>query len=95
MKTCNPILATTVAAVCLGSLAATGISAGLSRDKLWPENLRCEYLVNPLGIGVTQPRLSWIVRSEERGQVQTAYRILVADGLLLCSCWQERETFPR
>ncbi len=80
MRTCNPILATTVAAVCLGSLAATGMSAGLSRERLWPENLRCEYLVNPLGIGVAQPRLSWIVQSDERGQVQTAYRILVASN---------------
>ncbi len=78
MKTCHPILATTVAAVCLGSLTTTGMSVGLSRDRLGPENLRCEYLVNPLGIGVAQPRLSWIVQSDERGQVQTAYRILVA-----------------
>ncbi len=80
MKTCNPILATTVAAVCLGSLTATGMSAGLSGDRLRPENLRCEYLVNPLGIGVLQPRLSWVVQSEERGQVQTAYRLLVASN---------------
>ena len=41
-------------------------------------NLRCEYRVNPLGIDVTQPRLSWIVTSAERGQKQTAYQVLVA-----------------
>jgi alpha-L-rhamnosidase len=40
--------------------------------------LRCEYLVNPLGIGETQPRLSWLVTAGQRGQKQTAYRILVA-----------------
>ena len=74
MRACNPILVTTVAAVCFGSLAV----ASPSTAKLTPGNLRCEYLVNPLGIGVAQPRLSWIVESEERGQVQTAYRILVA-----------------
>jgi alpha-L-rhamnosidase len=50
-----------------------------------PEYLRCEYLVNPLGIGVTQPRLSWIVQSEERDQAQTAYRILVASDPKLLS----------
>ena len=43
-----------------------------------PDRLRCEYLVDPLGIDVVRPRLSWIVRSGERAQVQTAYRVLVA-----------------
>jgi alpha-L-rhamnosidase len=42
--------------------------------------LRCEYKVNPLGIDVTKPRLSWILESDQRAQVQTAYRILVADS---------------
>jgi alpha-L-rhamnosidase len=78
MKTSNPILLTTVAAICFGSLGVTEASESVSRDKLTPGNLRCEYLVNPLGIGVAQPRLSWTLQSEERGQVQTAYRILVA-----------------
>src|SRR5271163_2842329 len=40
--------------------------------------LRCEYLENPLGIDVRQPRLNWILDSGERGQKQTAYQILVA-----------------
>ena len=48
-------------------------SPGLS-----PDRLRCEYLVNPLGIDAVGPRLSWIVQSGEREQVQTAYRVLVA-----------------
>jgi len=77
MGTCNPILAATVATFCLGSLTIRA-DERLPKDKLMPGDLRCEYLVNPLGIGVAQPRLSWIVQSEERGQVQTAYRILVA-----------------
>lgn len=42
--------------------------------------LRCENLVNPLGVGETAPRLSWIVESGERGQRQTGYRILVASS---------------
>ncbi|MFW9898089.1 MAG: glycoside hydrolase family 78 protein [Candidatus Thorarchaeota archaeon] len=41
-------------------------------------NLRCEYLVNPLGIDVKTPRLSWIIDSDERGQCQTAYRIVAS-----------------
>jgi len=31
-------------------------------------NLRCEYLTDPLGIDVTQPRLSWVLESAERGE---------------------------
>jgi alpha-L-rhamnosidase len=45
-----------------------------------PAALRCEYRVDPLGIDVAQPRLSWIVESAERGQRQTAYRVLVASS---------------
>lgn len=44
-------------------------------------DLRCEYLKDPLGIDVQQPRLSWqLVAADpaDRGQRQTAYRILVA-----------------
>ena len=42
--------------------------------------LRCEYRSNPLGIDVRLPRLSWVVRSDLRGQRQTAYRVLVASS---------------
>ena len=45
---------------------------------LAPTYLRCEYRVDPLGIDVLRPRLSWIVESPQRGQKQTAYRLLVA-----------------
>ena len=40
--------------------------------------LRCEYAQNPLGIEVTNLRLSWIITSDQRGQKQTAYQVLVA-----------------
>ena len=43
-----------------------------------PIDLRCEYQSNPLGIDVLKPRLSWIIDSNERCQMQNAYRILVA-----------------
>jgi alpha-L-rhamnosidase len=47
---------------------------------LRPVALRCEYLVNPLGIDTPQPRLQWVLESKpgERGRKQTAYQILVA-----------------
>jgi len=41
-------------------------------------NLTCEYRINPLGIDVVQPRLSWQLESDQRGARQTAYRILAA-----------------
>ena len=42
------------------------------------EQLRCEQLADPLGIDVTQPRLSWQLASDQRGAGQSAYEILVA-----------------
>ena len=41
-------------------------------------DLRCEYVENPLGVDMPNPRLFWKLDSRERGQFQTAYRILVA-----------------
>ena len=55
-------------------------------------DLRCEYRFDPLGIDATPPRLSWTMEdgnngglfgflksaARERGQKQTAYRVLVA-----------------
>ncbi len=45
-----------------------------------PDYLRCEYRVNPIGIDNTSPRLSWTLQSSQRGQNQTAYRILIASS---------------
>ena len=48
--------------------------------------LRCEYLVDPLGIDVLEPSLSWLIQSERRGARQTAYQIHAEDietGMLL------------
>ncbi len=42
--------------------------------------MRCEYLHDPLGIDAAQPRLSWTLRSDVRGQRQTAYQVLVASS---------------
>jgi alpha-L-rhamnosidase len=40
--------------------------------------LRCESLVNPLGIDAKPPRLSWQLEASARGVKQSAYQILVA-----------------
>ena len=45
-------------------------------------NLRCEYLINPQGIGKRAPRLSWIMRADvgARGVSQESYQVLVASA---------------
>lgn len=45
------------------------------------ERLRCEGEINPDGIDMTTPRLSWEIISGKRGVRQTAYIILVASSL--------------
>jgi alpha-L-rhamnosidase len=47
-----------------------------------PENLRCEYLENPVGIDVKEPRFSWVLNHSERGQNQTAYQLIVSTDSL-------------
>jgi len=54
--------------------------AGVCSAAVTAKNLRCEYLVNPLGIDVGSPRLSWILKSDQRGETQMAYQILVASS---------------
>ncbi|MDP2115506.1 MAG: hypothetical protein Q8K69_15780, partial [Bacteroidota bacterium] len=43
------------------------------------KELVCEYQVNPMGIDVQKPRLSWQIISAEDNLLQTAYEIKVTD----------------
>jgi alpha-L-rhamnosidase len=43
-------------------------------------NLRCEYKTNPIGIDARLPRLSWELDSPQRGAVQSAYQVRVAES---------------
>jgi alpha-L-rhamnosidase len=61
-------------------VSAWGAIARDAAAELQAERLHCEYAVDPLGVDVSRPRLSWIVTSDERGQRQTAYKILVASS---------------
>ena len=47
-------------------------------SSLAPLALRCEYRTDPLGVDETQPRLTWKLESDQRGERQTAYQVLVA-----------------
>jgi alpha-L-rhamnosidase len=44
------------------------------------ENLRCEYLTNPLGVDKANPRLSWMMVSSVRGDLQKAYQVVVSSS---------------
>ena len=67
MITCSPLL--------LFLLLSSGALA------LTAEGLKCEGGVNPLGIDTLHPALSWAVRSDMRGDVQTAYQVEAAASL--------------
>lgn len=43
-----------------------------------PYDLKCEYLVNPIGIDIVNPRFSWILDHQERNQYQSAYQVIVS-----------------
>lgn len=62
----------------LGALGIALSSSQLLAAGLTVTGLRTEYLENPPGIDAVPPRLTWRVASDERGQRQTACRILVA-----------------
>jgi alpha-L-rhamnosidase len=65
-----------LAAALLSIVAASSV-AGIA-----PSQLRCEYLINPAVVDVTNPRLSWvnIADPRDRGQIQTAWEIRVASS---------------
>ena len=42
--------------------------------------LRCDYLDNPRGIDDVYPQLSWVLTSDQRGEKQMAYQIVVASS---------------
>ncbi len=62
------------------SAALFGFGDVGSTAELRPTNLRCEYRINPVGLDVTAPRLSWVLVGNGRGQKQTSYRILVSSS---------------
>lgn len=52
----------------------------LATAKTQVVKLVTEYLVNPIGIDVQEPRFSWQILSDEQNVKQTAYEIRVADS---------------
>jgi len=42
------------------------------------KDLKCEYLKSPIGIGERRPRFGWIIQSDKRNVLQTAYELHVS-----------------
>ncbi len=79
MKTCKFVLISIL--FCGAQLLPSVGTAAENTESLKATDLRCEQLVNPLGIDDAQPRLSWKLASTSnspRGRMQSAFRILVA-----------------
>jgi alpha-L-rhamnosidase len=49
-------------------------------DNMVATDLRCEMLVDPGGIDILNPRLSWKIVGKRRNTMQTAYQVIVASS---------------
>ena len=79
MQRSRRLLRAVFVTILLLAAAAGPIPKGCAKDgPAPPVNLRSEYLSNPLGMDVAQPRFSWVLEHSERGQSQSAYQVLVA-----------------
>ena len=45
------------------------------------KNLKVEYRVDPIGLDITVPRLSWEMKSNKRGTKQVAYQVMCANSI--------------
>ncbi len=71
----------TVKAVAIASsLLLIGSLCSKADAAIYPQNLKCEYRANPVGIDLLSPRLGWELAGKENGELQTAYRILVSSS---------------
>jgi alpha-L-rhamnosidase len=69
---------------CAGLLGASSLLSLQAADLVagTPADLRCEYLVNPLGLDAPRPRFTWRLHDNRRGAVQTAYQLTVGTDSL-------------
>ena len=66
----------------LAAIALMGLSCSRTDPAMKPVSLTCEFFSAPVGIDVPRPRLSWNIQTEQRGWLQSAYRLLVASDSL-------------
>jgi alpha-L-rhamnosidase len=88
--TCDPARGARRAAAVLAAAAVVLLAAaagfaqpagrGAAPPALRVSTLRVEHLVEPFGLDVRRPRLSWRIEAEDRDVVQAAYQIQVAES---------------
>jgi alpha-L-rhamnosidase len=59
-------------------LASTTARCAEQQGELATSELTCEYATNPLGVDTPRPLFGWLLTSDKRSQLQSAYRVLVA-----------------
>ncbi|WP_324677342.1 alpha-L-rhamnosidase [Hymenobacter sp. GOD-10R] len=82
------LVASTSSAFSRCILGASLLLVSLSAQAYTPAgavDLRCEYLVNPLGLDAPRPRLSWRLDDNRRGARQQAYQLVVGTDSLSVS----------
>jgi alpha-L-rhamnosidase len=67
-----------VARVVMGMAAVLWAGGIWGQEQLTVKRLRCEYKVDPVGITVGRPRLSWELESAEKNVSQTGYEVQVS-----------------
>ncbi len=66
--------------IILAIVLLVGLASPLCAQRLVVEHPRCEYRVNPAGLDVLEPRLSWSLATSHRGQRQIAYQVLASSS---------------
>lgn len=69
-----------------------------TKSLLTPTDLRCEYLLEPLGIDILKPRLGWRLETSDStafDQEQAAYRIWVAESKEILTAMVQDETVDK
>ena len=74
---CVTILFFMLILFCAGTRGHAGERAAATSSSLAISELRCEYMIDPMGSDNPHPRFFWKLQSGERGQRQSAFQILV------------------
>lgn len=82
--------------VLLYSVCSRELKAQSERSGCMPADLKCEYLVSPIGIDRQTPRFTWRLNDDRDGAKQTAYKIALGkDSAALAKgrkiIWQEKK----
>ena len=80
-KTISAIVsASVITASCMPLAFAAESNTAASASVFQIEKMQTEHLTDPIGIDAKAPVFSWIMKSDVRGQSQTAYQLFVADS---------------